>query len=141
VSFGTARVTGERCEHTLGALRCVLDRGHDLWHVCTGASPDDAVALTGPSSTPTPEMRAQAAMLGNHDGPALMVRPSVPVSPSDTTIANLARAYGAAYAAWVRARRETPNDIVETTMDYVAAERALRAAVDPKALTEEETLP
>ena len=58
-----------------------------------------------------------------------------------TTIANLARAYGKAYAAWVIARRETPNDLVETTMDYVAAERALRAAVCPKALAEEEDLP
>jgi len=80
-----------------------------------------------------------------HPGPHTAMVPGrvvvVDTTTSDATIANLARAYGAAYAAWVRARRETPNDIVETTMDYVAAERALRVAVTPKALTEEEALP
>ena len=71
---------------------------------------------------------------------SLNIDPAVAI-PSDTTIADLARAYGKAYAAWVIARRETPNDLVETTMDYVDAERALRAAVCPKALAEEEALP
>jgi len=66
----------------------------------------------------------------------------VDTTTADATIANLARAYGKAYAAWVRSRSEkNSDDLVETTMDYVAAERALRVAVNPKALTEEEALP
>lgn len=56
-------------------------------------------------------------------------------------VADLARAYGKAYAAWVAARRDTPDDLVETTMNYLSAERALRDAVCPKALTAEEALP
>ena len=79
-----------------------------------------------------------------HPGPHTAMVPGrvvvVDTTTSDGKIADLARAYGKAYAAWVLARLDNV-DLVETTMNYVAAERALRAAVCPDALATEEALP
>lgn len=97
------------------------------------------LALVVPVVKPDVEMRAQAAMLG-HTGPALMVRlPAAPIEtiptevacvPSDTTIANLARAHTASIMEWNRAHATTEPSHEDAMAIFERRDRTLFALLD-----------